>query len=79
MHCYLNKNGLLLIQVFADKEVILSGGSINSPQLLMLSGVGNADDLGKLEIPIVQHLPGDPVIIHPNCTDFFKLLCHTCD
>lgn len=45
-------------QVFADKEVILSGGAINSPQLLMLSGVGNADDLKKLDIPVVHHLPG---------------------
>ncbi|XP_069112060.1 uncharacterized protein [Argopecten irradians] len=42
----------------AEKEVILSGGSINSPQLLMLSGVGNADDLKALDIPVVQHLPG---------------------
>ncbi|XP_060080282.1 uncharacterized protein LOC132559680 [Ylistrum balloti] len=42
----------------AEKEVILSGGSINSPQLLMLSGVGNADELKSLDIPVVQHLPG---------------------
>lgn len=46
------------VQVFAEKEVILSGGAINSPQLLMLSGVGNADDLKELGIPVVQHLPG---------------------
>ncbi|KAI8521325.1 hypothetical protein Bbelb_010790 [Branchiostoma belcheri] len=39
-------------------EVILSGGAINSPQLLMLSGIGDADDLQKLGIPVVQHLPG---------------------
>uniref|UniRef100_A0A7N6AE77 Choline dehydrogenase n=1 Tax=Anabas testudineus TaxID=64144 RepID=A0A7N6AE77_ANATE len=45
-------------RVFAEKEVILSGGAINSPQLLMLSGVGNADDLKQLDIPVVQHLPG---------------------
>lgn len=45
-------------QVFAEKEVILSGGAINSPQLLLLSGVGNADDLKQLDIPVVQHLPG---------------------
>ncbi|KAK2851167.1 hypothetical protein Q5P01_007443 [Channa striata] len=45
-------------RVFADKEVILSGGAINSPQLLMLSGVGNADDLKQHGIPVVQHLPG---------------------
>ncbi|KAJ3586090.1 hypothetical protein NHX12_012491 [Muraenolepis orangiensis] len=37
-------------KVFADKEVILSGGAINSPQLLMLSGVGNADDLKPLGV-----------------------------
>ncbi|XP_060080269.1 uncharacterized protein LOC132559670 [Ylistrum balloti] len=42
----------------AEKEVILSGGSINSPQLLMLSGIGNADELKALDIPVVQHLPG---------------------
>lgn len=49
---------LVCLQVFADKEVILSGGAINSPQLLMLSGVGNADDLKQLSIPVIQHLPG---------------------
>jgi len=50
---------LFSLQVFADKEVILSGGAINSPQLLMLSGVGNADDLKQLGIAAVQHLPGN--------------------
>lgn len=55
------------LQVFADKEVILSGGAINSPQLLMLSGVGNADDLKKLDIPVIQHLPGT----HRACAAFF--------
>ncbi|KAL2803681.1 choline dehydrogenase, mitochondrial [Daubentonia madagascariensis] len=45
-------------RAYAGKEVILSGGAINSPQLLMLSGVGNADDLKKLGIPVVCHLPG---------------------
>ncbi|EPY80992.1 choline dehydrogenase [Camelus ferus] len=45
-------------RAYASKEVILSGGAINSPQLLMLSGVGNADDLKKLGISVVCHLPG---------------------
>lgn len=36
----------------AGREVILSGGAINSPQLLMLSGIGNAADLGALGIPV---------------------------
>lgn len=48
-----------LFQAYASKEVILSGGAINSPQLLMLSGIGNADDLKKLGIPVVCHLPGE--------------------
>ena len=39
-------------------EVILAGGSINTPQLLQLSGVGDAADLGALGIPVVADLPG---------------------
>ncbi|MGE0024173.1 MAG: choline dehydrogenase [Hyphomicrobium sp.] len=42
----------------ATREVILSGGAINSPQILQLSGIGNADELAALGIPVVQHLPG---------------------
>jgi len=40
--------------VRAGREVILSGGSINSPQLLQLSGVGPATLLGDLGIPVVH-------------------------
>jgi choline dehydrogenase len=39
-------------------EVILSGGAINSPQLLQLSGVGNARELEALGIDVVHDLPG---------------------
>lgn len=42
----------------ATREVIVSGGAINSPQILMLSGIGNADELKKLGIPVVEHVPG---------------------
>ena len=41
-----------------DREVVLCGGAINSPQLLMLSGIGQADDLRGLDISVVQDLPG---------------------
>jgi choline dehydrogenase len=44
-------------RILAD-EVILSGGAINSPQLLQLSGVGDADLLRPLGIDVVHHLPG---------------------
>jgi choline dehydrogenase len=39
-------------------EVVLCGGAINTPQLLQLSGVGNAADLTALGIPVVADLPG---------------------
>ena len=39
-------------------EIILCGGAINSPQLLQLSGVGNAAELERLGIPVVKDLPG---------------------
>jgi choline dehydrogenase len=42
----------------ARREVILSGGPINSPQLLKLSGVGPAQELRALDIPVIHDLPG---------------------
>lgn len=42
----------------ARREVILSGGAINSPQLLMLSGIGPADDLRRLGIDVLHDAPG---------------------
>ncbi|KAL4235827.1 hypothetical protein ACF0H5_004217 [Mactra antiquata] len=45
-------------KVFAEKEVIISSGAVNTPQLLMLSGLGNGDELKKLDIPVISHLPG---------------------
>ncbi|WP_439153761.1 GMC family oxidoreductase [Yoonia sp.] len=44
--------------VTARREIILSGGAINSPQLLMLSGIGDADELKSNGIDPVHHLPG---------------------
>ncbi|KAA8566758.1 hypothetical protein EYC84_009858 [Monilinia fructicola] len=44
-------------EYYARKDVILSAGALNSPQLLMLSGVGPASELQKHNIPIVKDLP----------------------
>ncbi len=40
------------------KEIILCGGAFNSPQLLQVSGIGNSDELQKVGITPVHHLPG---------------------
>lgn len=39
------------------RDVILSGGAINSPQLLMLSGIGPRTELERLGLPVVRDLP----------------------
>ena len=46
------------VTVTAKREIILSGGTYNSPQLLMLSGIGKAEDLRALGIAPVHDLPG---------------------
>ena len=47
-----------LINFTATREVIVCGGAINSPQLLMLSGIGDAAQLRQHGIEPVHHLPG---------------------
>src|SRR6266849_6813003 len=44
--------------IAADKEVILAAGAINSPKLLMLSGVGEAKALRSVGIDVAENLPG---------------------
>ena len=53
-------------QALCRAEVILAGGSINSPQLLQLSGVGPGALLQELAIPVVHDLPGVGANLHDH-------------
>ena len=46
------------VTVRATREVILSGGAVNTPQLLLLSGIGDGDTLARFDIPVVSELKG---------------------
>jgi choline dehydrogenase len=61
-------------RVHASREVILCGGAYNSPQLLMLSGIGPADHLKSVGITPIHHLPGVGQNLgeHPNILTIFK-------
>jgi choline dehydrogenase len=52
------KNKNKLKKIFAEKEVLLSAGAINSPQILMLSGVGPEEELKNHDIKIISALNG---------------------
>lgn len=51
---FVNNNKMYSVR--AKKEVIISGGAINSPQLLMLSGIGPKKQLTKMGIPVISNL-----------------------
>ena len=63
-----------LRQIRAEREVILCGGAFNSPQLLMLSGIGPADELVQHGIRPVVDLKGvgKNLSEHPNCMMRFQ-------
>jgi choline dehydrogenase len=61
--------------VRAEREVILAGGAINSPQLLLLSGIGAADQLTGLGIEVIADLPG----VGQNLQDHLEIYVqHAC-
>jgi choline dehydrogenase len=58
-----------VLKIKARKEVLLSGGVFNSPQLLQLSGIGPGGHLQKLGIPVVVDSPG----VGANLQDHFRI------
>ncbi|XP_067947042.1 alcohol dehydrogenase [acceptor]-like [Watersipora subatra] len=65
------RDGGFSYKVFANKEVIVSAGAINSPHLLMLSGVGPKEELEKHRIPLIADLP-----VGKNYQDHASLFRH---
>jgi choline dehydrogenase len=59
----------------ARREVVLSGGAVNSPQLLLLSGVGPQPQLAEFGISVVQHLPGVGRNLQDHYSAPIKLRC----
>lgn len=62
-------------QVRARREVILSGGPINSPQLLKLSGIGPAEELQGLGLDVVAHRPGVGENLQDHLEFYFQVAC----
>jgi choline dehydrogenase len=58
-------------RISAGHEVVLSLGAINTPKVLMQSGIGDEAELHRLGIPVVQHLPG----VGQNFQDHFGIGC----
>ena len=56
-------------KIYADKEVILAAGSFITPKLLMLSGIGNDEELNNVSIRCINNLPGvgKNLMDHPEC------------
>ena len=61
--------GREMVQVRATREVLLCAGSIGSPQILQLSGLGPADLLQSHDIPVLRDLPG----VGANLQDHLQL------
>ena len=60
-----------ILRINAALEVVLSLGAINTPRVLMLSGIGDQAELQRLGIPVVQDLPG----VGQNYQDHFGIGC----
>jgi len=61
---YLTPQGLQVAH--AGREIVVSGGTYGSPHLLQLSGLGSAEHLAELGIPVVRDMPGVGAHLHDH-------------
>ncbi len=64
-----------IVKVHANKEVILSAGSIGSPQLLQLSGIGPKDVLANAGVVLLKDLPGVGENLKDHLEVYFQYRC----
>ncbi|CAH1975010.1 unnamed protein product [Acanthoscelides obtectus] len=58
--------------IYASKEVIVSGGAVNTPQILLLSGIGPKEDLQTVGVPVIHDLPGVGKNLHNHVAYFIN-------
>ncbi|MEL7185248.1 MAG: choline dehydrogenase [Pseudomonadota bacterium] len=62
-------------EAFAERDVILSGGPINNPKLLMLSGIGPADHIREHGIDVTHDLPGVGQNLQDHLEIYLQMAC----
>jgi len=60
---------------FANREVVLAASALNSPKLLMLSGIGSAEHLGEMGIKTAHDLPGVGQNLHDHLEILLQVSC----
>jgi choline dehydrogenase len=69
------RRGNALHSTAAHREVIVSTGSINSPKLLKLSGIGPGAELSDVGVPVVHDLPGVGENLQDHLEFYFQVAC----
>lgn len=62
------------VTVGVKKEAVLSAGAVNSPQILLLSGVGPKEQLARVGVPLVHDLPGVGKNLHNHVAYFLSFV-----
>ncbi len=66
-------------RIDVKKEVIVAGGAVNSPQILLLSGVGPSEELQRAGVRVVHNLPGVGKNLHNHVAYFINFFINDTD